>query len=232
MQYIVVLLQMKNLEPVMIDVNCLFAGLTRLLSPLLLLLLWRKKTGARFYPALIAFSICVPVFIIGAAIRSGFSYDVPIAFYIRQGLLYGILEEGAKYLVLRFLLTAYDSRKDAVTYGIGHGFYENFGAGMSCLGLIGTDTAAPNILWFNLWAAFEGAVSCIAFTVLIFYGIRTGKSKVMLPIVILLHAVSNAVVGICSEPVSILTRTLLTAGACFAAYRCWQAMWTPYEDAS
>lgn len=217
---------------IMTDINCLLAGLTRLFSPLLLLLFWHKKTGARFYPAPIAFAVCLPVFFIGASIRSGFSHNDPLAYYIQQGLLYGILEEGAKFLVLSILLSSYDSRKDAVTYGIGHGAYEGFGAGLSCLGLIGLYTAAPDILLFNLWAVIEGSAFVIALTVLIFYGIYTGKSKVMLPIAMLLHAVSNAVIGIFTEPVAITIRTLLTAGICFAAYRCWQAMWSPYENES
>jgi len=213
------------------DVNCLLAGLTRLLSPLLLLILWHKKTGAQFYPALIAVPVCLPVFAVGAMIRSGFSHDDAIAFYIQQGLLYGILEETAKFLMLRFVLTSYDRRKDAVTYGIGHGAWEEFGAGMACFGLIGSGSADPNIFWFNLWAAAEGAAFCIALTVLIFYGIKTGKSGIMLPAAILLHAVSNAAAGILIEPAAITIGTLLTVGVCFAAYRCWRAMWNPYEDA-
>lgn len=215
---------------VMTDVNCLLAGLIRLFTPLLLLILWHKKTGARLFPAPVAFLICFPVFILGAAIRSGFGQDDPLAYYIQQGLLYGILEEGTKYLVLCFLLTSYDSRKDAVTYGIGHGAYEAFGAGMACFGLIGLDAAAPDILWMNLWMAVEAAAFCIGLTVLIFYGIYTGKSKVMLPVAILLHAVCNAVGGILIEFIVIPIRILLTAGICFAAYRCWQEMGTPYED--
>ena len=50
----------------MSDLNCLLAGLIRLFSPLLFLVLWHRKTGARFYPALIAFPVCFPVFIAGA----------------------------------------------------------------------------------------------------------------------------------------------------------------------
>ena len=86
------------------------------------------------------------------------------------------------------------------------------------------------MLWMNLWMAVEAAAFCIGLTVLIFYGIYTGKSKVMLPVAILLHAVCNAVGGILIEFIVIPIRILLTAGICFAAYRCWQEMGTPYED--
>jgi len=216
----------------MTDFNCLLAGLTRLLTPLVLLIFWHKKKGARIYPALVALLICFPVFPIGAAIRSGFSNDNPIAYYIQQGLLFGFLEEGAKYLGFRFLLENYDNRKDAVTYGIGHCAYEEFGGGLACLFLIGSDNVSPDIFWHNLWTAIEGAALVIALTVLIFYGIYMEKSKVMLPAAMFLHALSNAFAGIFffSAPIVIIVKTLLTAGICYAAYRCCQKMRTPYED--
>ena len=52
----------------------------------------------------------------------------------------------------------------------------------------------------------------------------------MLPAAILLHAAANASQGILTEPAAIAFQTLLTAGVCFAAYRCYQAMQNPYED--
>lgn len=216
----------------MTDLNCLLAGLIRLFGPTVLLILWHKKTGARFYPALIAFGICFPAFIIGNIVRSGFDRENIIAAYIKQGILFGILEEGAKFLMLRFHLTNYDSRKDAVTYGIGHNMLENFGGGMACLGLIGTGRAAPEILWINLWTFAEDALWTAALTIFIFYGIRTDKSKLMLPLAMLIHAVCNAVGGIFqfSTLIVVVFQTLVTTGICFAAYRCWKAMENPYED--
>lgn len=218
----------------MSDLNCFLAGMARLLCPLLLLILWHKKTGARVFPALAALIICFPVFIMAGMIRAGFSRDVPISFYIQQGILYGIFEEGAKFLAMRFLLTSYDTRKDAVTYGIGHGAFEEFGAGMACLGLIGSDKAAPEIFWVNLWSAVEGAAFVIALTVLICYGIRKGKSLIIMPVVILLHAISNAVMGIFyfNNLIVLSAGLLLTAGSGYAAYRCWKALWTPFENES
>ena len=207
----------------MTDLKCFLAGMTRLFSPLIMLVLWRKKTSARLYPAFIAFAVCFPVFIMGGAIRSGFSHEDFIIYYIQQGLLYGILEEGTKYLVMRYYLTSYRSRRDSVTYGIGHGAYEELGAGLSCLGLIGTDRADPNILWFNLWAAAEGTILVTALTVIIFYGI-TNRSRIILPSAIFIHAFSNAAAGIFIEPAAIIIRTVLTAVTGFAAYRCWQSM--------
>lgn len=205
----------------MTDLNCVLAGLIRLLSPFVLLFVWYKKARVRLFPALVAYGVCLPVFIVGAAIRSGFQSETAVAFYVQQGLLYGILEEGTKYLVLRFLLGDCDSRKDAVTYAIGHGAYEEIPAGLTCFGLIGTGNAAPDIFWFNLLDTIEGSAFVIALTVIILYGIRTGRSKITLPAAILLHALSSAAAGL---ELWIGIRLLLFAGSCYAAYRCWKAL--------
>ncbi|MCR5729869.1 MAG: hypothetical protein K6G20_05885, partial [Ruminococcus sp.] len=97
----------------MTNISCLLAGLTRLLSPLILVQIWHSKTAARRLPAIIAFIACFPVFIIGAVVRSGFSHSDFYSYYLQQGLLYGILEETAKFLVLKYYLTSYTGTKDA-----------------------------------------------------------------------------------------------------------------------
>ena len=214
----------------MLDTYCLLAGLLRILSPGLLLLIWHKKAGARFYPALIAYAVCLPAFTIGSAIRSGLSHENFISYYIGQGIIFGIMEEGTKYLVMAYLLTSYDSRKDAVTYGIGHSAYETISSGLTCIGLIGTGNAAPDILWVSPLFLIDGIASTTALTLLIFYGIRTGKTKRMLPIAILLHAVANASQGIFISSVSSVINILLLIGECYAAYRCWRALWEPDES--
>lgn len=214
----------------MTNLNCLLAGLSRLLFPVLLLIFWRKKTGALILPAFAALLVCFPAFIIAGAIRSGFSHDNYLCFYIQQGLLYGIFEEGTKFLVLNYLLTSYDNRRDAVTYGIGHSYFEEFGGGMACLNLIGTGRAAPDIFIVNLFGSIEGAAFVIALTVIIFYGIQTNRSRTMLPFAMLLHAVSNMTTGIFmfSTPIVIIKSTFLTGIICFIAYRCWLAMRIEY----
>lgn len=212
------------------DLSCLLAGLLNLCSPTVLVLLWYKKTGARIFPAVAAFLACFPIFIMGNALRSGFDRSSFFAFYIQQGLLFGILEEGTKYLMMRYVLTSYDSRKDAVTYSIGHGAYEQLGIGITCFGLIGTGNAAPDILLFQLWSVTSDTFSDAAVAVIIFYGIQNQKSIVTLPVAILTHTVSNAAVGIFIEPVAILLRTLIAIGMCYAGYRCWKALKSPFED--
>lgn len=209
----------------MADLNCLLAGLVRILSPAILLIIWYKKTGARIFPAPVALGVCIPVFIFAGLIRSGFGDSATLAFYIKRGVLYGVFEEGAKFLALKLMFDYLYSCRDAVSYGIGHCAYEEFGAGISCLGLIGTGRAAPEIFWVNLWAAAEGAAFCIAVTVIIFYGIYTGRSRYTLPAAMMMHAVSNIVGHILFHTgAMIAVQTLTTAGVCVLAYFCWRKM--------
>ena len=212
------------------DLSCLLAGLLNLCTPTILLIFWYKKTGAKPFPAIAAFLVCFPVFIAGNAIRSGFDHSSPILFYIQQGLLFGILEESTKYLMMRYFLTSYDNRKDAVTYSIGHGAYEELGIGITCLGLIGTGNAAPDILFFQLFSVSTEVISDAAVAVIIFYGIHKQKSFVTLSAAILTHAVSNASVGIFIEPVAILLRTLISVVLCYAGYQCWKSLKSPLKN--
>jgi len=214
------------------DAACFFAGVIRLLAPGVLVLLWHKKTGARLYPALLAFAVCLPAFIVGSAIRTGISRDDAIMYYIMQGLLFGIVEEGTKYLVLRHLLASYDSRKDAVTYGIGHSAYELFASGITCFGLIGTGKAASGIFGIALLSVMEHPLWTAALTMLIFYGIRTDKTKIMLPAAMLLHAVCNAAQGIFIESAARAINFVLLIGMCYAAYRCWCSLEDPFSEKS
>ncbi len=214
------------------DINCILAGLLNLTGPWALLVLWHKKTGARILPGPVAFAVCFPVFFVAAAIRSGFSHDDAYAYYIQQGLLFGIFEEGAKYIALRYILTDHDSRRDAVTYGIGHSAYECFGAGLCCFGLIGTGKAASEIVFMNLWTVVGGAAFCAALTVIIFYGIYTDKARVYLPIAMLIHAFSNASTGIFGTNwlIYLVQDIIVSIGVYYAAYRCYKAMKPPFDD--
>ena len=153
-----------------------------------------------------------------------------MSYCLQRGLLFGIVEEGTKYLVMRFFLSSYDSRKDAVTYGIGHGAYESLASGLSCLGMIGSAQSGANI-FMSLWDFTSGALSCIALTVMIFYGIRKERVKIMLPAAILIHAVDNASVSLLSDSDGTALRTVTMLGASCAAYFCWRSMRDPYEEA-
>lgn len=212
------------------DLSCLLAALINLLGPTVLLIFWYKKTGARLFPAVAAFLACFPAFFIGNAIRSGFDHSSFIAFYIQQGLLFGVLEEGTKYLMMRYVLSSYDNRKDAVTYSIGHAAYEEFAIGIICIGLIGTGKAASDILFFQLFGFIADAVLSASLAVIIFYGIKKEHSVVTLPAAILAHAFVNSSNGIFIDSVGAILRALLTLGISYAGYRCWKAMKSPFEE--
>ena len=207
----------------MLDIYCILTGLLKLSFFPVLLIICHKKTGARLLPAFAALAVCFPVFIIAGVIRSGFERE-SVIFFIKQAVLYGIFEEGAKYLMFRFLLKSYDRPSDAVSYGIGHSYFEEFGAALTCFGLVDTGRAAHDIFWFNLFTVPLHAAFCIAVTVLILYGIHNGKSIITLPAAILLHFICNASAGLLIEPAAIAVNLILTAGAGFTAYKCYKTM--------
>lgn len=212
------------------DLSCFLSGLVWLVGTPLLLYLWRKKTGAKIYPAFIAFAVCIPVFMLAAAIRLGFEGEISIEYYIKRGLLYGVLEEGAKFAALKLMYDDLNSRRDAVSYSVGHGAFEGLTAGLSCFGLIGTDRADDSIFAVNIWAAAEGAAFCAALTVLIWYGIATDKWRTILPAVMLMHALSNMAGHILQYTIlEIPVQTLITIGECAAGYICWKKL-RPAED--
>lgn len=211
------------------DISCILAGTVRIILPLLLFIFWKKKTSASIIPAAAALAVCFPVFLAAGFIRMGFSQDNIISYSVMQGMLYGIFEETIKYIMFRFVLSSYENRRDAVSYGIGHSAYESFGGGLACLGLTGTGRAASDILIFNLLSTLHGIVFSVTLTVLIMYGIKKNKSKITLPAAILIHFISNASAGMFIESVYAVIWILLDAGLCYAAFYFWKRM-SEYES--
>lgn len=105
--------------------------------PVLVLLVWKFKfcRGAKLFPAVVG----AVTFVVFAQVLEG----VPKAIFFGGGtgvsqyvlthawaytligcLLAGVFEEVGRYLAFRFLLKRYTNRRDAVTYGIGHGGIE------------------------------------------------------------------------------------------------------------
>ena len=206
------------------DLSCVLAGLTRLLLPAVLAVFWSKKANVRLFPAISAFLVCFPIFIVASGIRSGFSREDMIGFYVRQGILFGIFEEGGKFLMLRYALTSCKSRKDAVTYGIGHSAYELFGSGLACFGLVGTGNAISAIFPVAIWSVITGALWTAGLTVIIFYGIDKGKSRITLPAAMLLHALCNMSQGMLTESAAFAVNLLFYAVIFVCAYICWKKM--------
>ncbi len=206
---------------------CLMAGLVRLMFCPILLIILRKKTGVLIAPAFVAYGVCVPVFLSAYFIKMGFGDTIDLAYFIKRGMLYGIFEEGSKFIALKYLYDHFNSRWDSVSYAVGHSAYEDIGAGISCFALIGTDRAAPEIFWVNLWAAVEGTIFCIAVTVIIYYGIAFGRSNVTLPAAVIMHTVSNMAGNILKySAAAIPVRTVFTSAVCVGAWFCWKKLRT------
>jgi hypothetical protein len=62
---------------------------------------------------------------------------------------------------------------------------------------------------------------------MILYGIRAGKSRIMLPAAVAFHAAGNIVLAVFIESAAVIITTLLTAAELYIAVRCWKAMQIP-----
>lgn len=128
----------------------MIAGGIGILLPILVLLIWKKRTGSKIKPAVVG----AIVFVLFAQILEGipkfifFAGVLPISDYVWSHtwtyvmtgcLLAGIFEEVGRYVAFRFFLRKYQDRKDAITYGIGHGGIESILvlgiAGISSIGM-------------------------------------------------------------------------------------------------
>lgn len=113
------------------------------LLPVALLIVWRRKTGARLMPALVG-AVIFPVFALGLEqLCHSLVLNLPImktsaALYVLYGsLAAGVFEETGRWTAFRFLLRRHRGRETSVTYGIGHGGIESIlVAGISMVSLL------------------------------------------------------------------------------------------------
>lgn len=103
------------------------------LGPIILTVIWKKRTGARVYDALMgaaAFVVFVYIFegachsfVLsgknGAAIMGN-----PWLYAVYGGLMAGLFEETGRFLTFRFFLKKEKHKSTGVMYGIGHGGIE------------------------------------------------------------------------------------------------------------
>lgn len=121
-----------------------------ILIPIILLIVWKKKTGASLKPA-VAGMIVFPLFGIGLKMIPGYFLlmaDNPVSRAITSnvwlysiiggGLLAGIFEEGGRFVAFKTVLKNFGSGKDAVSYGIGHGGFESAYVGFSVMSILMT----------------------------------------------------------------------------------------------
>ena len=119
-------------------------GILVILIPVLLLVLWKKKTKAPLKPV-IAGMIIFPLFGIVLKLIPGYFLllaDNPVSRAINGnvwlysiiggGLLAGVFEEGGRFVAFKWILKKCNSNKEAISYGIGHGGFESAYLGISC----------------------------------------------------------------------------------------------------
>lgn len=103
--------------------------------PIILLIVWKKKTKQPIFPALLGMSI---FFIFAIVLETFpkllfFQSNNPIGKMVMSNtllymtvaaLLAGLFEEGGRFVAFKFLLRHRNDRLVSVTYGIGHGGFE------------------------------------------------------------------------------------------------------------
>ena len=110
-----------------------FSLLIGVLLPIVLLIVWKKKSGADLLPAVAG----VGVFIGFVLILEGIVNRLVVAltgeaitgnvwlYALYGGIAAGLFEETGRYLAMRFLMKKNLTRENAVMYGIGHGGIES-----------------------------------------------------------------------------------------------------------
>ncbi|MEG1756434.1 MAG: YhfC family glutamic-type intramembrane protease [Clostridia bacterium] len=103
--------------------------------PITLLVIWRKKTGAKVSAAIcgalmfvlfvfVLENACHQLFIFGSNGLSSWIHNHVWAYVLYGGLAAGIFEETARLISFRWLLRKQNDRSVGVMYGIGHGGME------------------------------------------------------------------------------------------------------------
>ena len=108
----------------------LFSAGVSILLPIVLIIIWRKKTHAPLLP----FFTGVAIFIIFALVLESLCHQVVlklpimstsvVAYILYGGLAAGVFEETGRFVAFKWLLRKHNGRESAVAYGIGHGGIE------------------------------------------------------------------------------------------------------------
>ena len=118
-----------------------------ILIPIVLLLIWKKKSRESYAPAFIGALIWLSFAIVLKSVPTYFLLQAsnPVAktvaennwlAYAVAGALAGVFEESGRFIAFKFFLKKYDNRKTAITYGIGHGGFESIYIGFQLVSII------------------------------------------------------------------------------------------------
>ena len=122
-------------------------GLLMMLLPVILMIVWKKKThekilvpvlvgAATWFLFAILLKLAPAYFLLQAdnALAKTISGNVWLT-YLVAGLLAGIFEETGRFLAFKFVLKNRRGRRTAVSYGVGHGGFESLYVGFQTLSL-------------------------------------------------------------------------------------------------
>lgn len=121
--------------PPSVIAGALLEGFLAVLLPIVLLIIWRIKTKAKLVPfwvgclvfpvfALMIEGGCVLVITLIDRKTLGLLSE-PLPLYIFSAAMAGIFEETGRLVGMKTLMRKYKDKRDAVTYGIGHGGIES-----------------------------------------------------------------------------------------------------------
>lgn len=123
-------------------------GILVIAIPVILLIIWKKKTKVSLKPAvtgMIVFPLfgillkAIPgYFLLMAdnAVSRALNSNIWLYSIIGGGLLAGIFEESGRFLAFKLVLKKYRSNKDAISYGIGHGGFESAYLGLAAFNYV------------------------------------------------------------------------------------------------
>lgn len=127
---------MDNLHfPTEVILGALSEGILAVLFPIVLLIIWKLKTKAKLVPFWVGLLV-FPVFAL--LLEGGCAFVItlidkktlgllsePLPLYIFSAAMAGIFEETGRLVGMKTLMRKYKDKRDAVTYGIGHGGIES-----------------------------------------------------------------------------------------------------------
>ena len=193
------------------------AGVLGVLLLIVVLLIWKRKKVS-LKPAIVG----AITFVVFAQVLEGipklifFTSDTDLTEYVWTHawayvligcLMAGIFEETGRFVAFRFFLKKYQDRKDAITYGIGHGGIE----AILVLGISGISTGQLKSVEMQITALagygvgrmlLEVCERCIAMTlhialsVVVFKAVQENQKR-YLWIAMLLHAVFDIPAALC-----------------------------------
>lgn len=137
----------------------LVAGVIGILIPIITLAIWKKQTKSKIKPAVVGAIIFVvfsqilegvpKVFLfMGDTVVSRYVLSHAWAYVLAGCLLAGVFEEVGRYVGFRYFLKGYENKKNAITYGIGHG-------GIECILILGIGAVSLQVPWLVGYDVFH-----------------------------------------------------------------------------